>query len=109
MRCPTPSSMVQADRASPPAKFLRRKGNRVMPLRVVRSGRRRWQHFSLSIAAGDEMAGKREDRGITINSTGLGVLTGGIVLWARSACASGAVALPGHHDLGEAIFGEAAR
>jgi hypothetical protein len=109
MRCPTPSSMVQADRASPPAKFLRRKGNRVMPLRVVRSGRRRWQHFSLSIAAGDGMAGKREDRGITINSTGLGVPAGGIVLWASSACASGAAARARPHDLGETIFGEAAR
>jgi hypothetical protein len=56
-----------------------------------------------------KMAGKREDRGITINSTGLGALADGIVLWASSACAFGAAALPGHHDLGETSFGEAAR
>jgi len=105
MHCPTPSSMVLADRASPPAKFLRREGNRVMPLRVMRSGRRRWGSFAPSIAAGDEMAGNGGDRGITNNTTGLGVVAGGIVLRTSDACAFGAAALPGHHHSGEASFG----
>jgi hypothetical protein len=65
--------------------------------------------FRPSIAAGDEMAGNGGDRGITINSTGLGVVAGGIVLRTSGACAFGAAALPGHHRSGEASFGEAAR
>jgi hypothetical protein len=108
MHCPTPSSMVQADRASPPAKFLRRQGNRVMPLRVMRTGRRRWGYVRPLIAAGDEMAGNKIERGIT-NSTGLGVVADGIVLRTSDVCAFGAAALPGHHDLGKAILGEVAR
>jgi len=109
MHCPTPSSMVQAELAAPPAKFLRREGNRVMPLRVMRIGRRRWGYVRPSIAAGDEMAGNGGDRGITINSTGLGAVAGGIVLRTSSACAFGAATLPGHHHSEEASFEEAAR